>query len=172
MTNEELQLYNDLVKVGFPVLGTLFGGAIGALSTYFITKLNHNNDNNKENIKKRHELVMKAAHDITEFEHLFAIYSAALANYLRNPSDDKAVKEAKGNAFNSNHTLRRARMTLKVLGLHESEKFLEEYIELTREVLGYGVNLTLERAGDLSVKISKGPVEFYKSLSSELVMSK
>ena len=38
MTQEEIQLYTDIVKVGFPIMGTVLGGVIGALSTYFITQ--------------------------------------------------------------------------------------------------------------------------------------
>jgi len=90
MTNEEIQLYNDIVKVGFPVMGTLLGGVIGAFSTFLVTKLNHGNENKKEAINKRHELVFQAASDITEFEHLIGVYATALSNDIRKFEDSIA----------------------------------------------------------------------------------
>ncbi|MFB2712610.1 hypothetical protein ACE1BU_17330 [Aeromonas veronii] len=65
MTQEEIQLYSDIVKVGFPIVGMVLGGVIGAFSTYFITKLNHSNDDRKESLRRRQELVLEAAKDIT-----------------------------------------------------------------------------------------------------------
>lgn len=56
MTQEEIQLYTDIVKVGFPIMGTVLGGVIGALSTYFITKLNHSNEDRKDAMRRRQEL--------------------------------------------------------------------------------------------------------------------
>ncbi len=70
MTNEAVQLRNDLAKVGVPVIGTVLGGALGAVSTYFVTRLNHSNDRDKETTRKRLELVLQAANDVAEFEHL------------------------------------------------------------------------------------------------------
>ncbi|GAB7213909.1 hypothetical protein [Dickeya oryzae] len=122
MTQEEIQLYNDIVKVGFPVIGTVLGGIIGALSTYFITKLNHSNDDRKESIRRRQELVLDAAKDITEFEHLIGIYTAAVSNHVRNLEGAIDMEAARQAIVNNNQSLRRARMTLKILGLTDSEK--------------------------------------------------
>jgi len=171
MTNEEIQLYNDIVKVGFPVMGTLLGGVIGAFSTFFVTKLNHGNENKKEAINKRHELVFQAASDITEFEHLIGVYATALSNDIRKFEDSIDSVTAKHEVFNRNQSLRRARMTLKVLGLSKSEVLLDEYLVLTREVMANGTNLTAKRSSELARVISKGPVEFYKSLEPELSVS-
>jgi len=69
---------------------------------------------------------------------------------------------------NNNQSLRRARMTLKILGLSDAEKHLEEYIEVTREVISYGPNIKPERISDIAKIITKGPVKFYESLAPEL----
>jgi gas vesicle protein len=171
MTNEEIQLYNDIVKVGFPVLGAFLGGLIGALSTFIITKLNHGNENRKEAIKKRHELVLQAATNITEFEHLIGTYATAVSNHIRKLDGSIDMDAAKRALVNNNQSLRKARMTLKVLGLTKSEELLEEYIEYTREVIAYGPNLKAERISELAKIITKGPVKFYESLAPELSVS-
>jgi len=62
-------------------------------------------------------------------------------------------------------------MTLKVLGLSKSEVLLDGYLVLTREVMANGKNLTAKRISELARIISKGPVEFYKSLEPELSVS-
>ncbi|OEE91010.1 hypothetical protein [Vibrio crassostreae] len=165
MTNEEIQLYNDIVKSGFPVLGTLCGGLVGAASTYLLTKLNNDNDEKKDAQKLRNDLLMKTANDVAEFEHLMAIYTTTLANYLREQVDDGSLKTAYLNSFNSNLTLRKARMNLHILGMEASLELLEGYVEATREVLAYGKRLDIKRAIELNQKISKGPILFYQSLS-------
>lgn len=168
MTSEEIQLYSDIVKVGFPVAGTLLGGVVGALSTFFIAKLNHKNEDRKEILNKRHELVLQAANDITEFEHLIGIYATAISNHVQGLEGAIDMEAARHEIVNRNQPLRRARMTIKVLGLTNSEELLEEYIEVTREVIAKGPNLNAERISELSKIITKGPVKFYESLSSEL----
>jgi gas vesicle protein len=168
MTEQEIQLYTDIVKVGFPVVGTILGGVIGALSTYLITKLNHSNEDRKEAIKRRHELVLSAAKDVTEFEHLIGTYATAVSNHVRKLEGAIDMESARLAIVNNNQALRRARMTLKILGLIESEKHLEEYIEVTREVIAYGPNIKPERISVLAKTITKGPVKFYESLAPEL----
>jgi gas vesicle protein len=167
MTSEEIQLYTDVVKVGFPVAGTLLGGVIGALSTYFITRLNHGNEGKKEALKKRHELILQAAKDVTEFEHLIGTYTTAASNHIRKLDSSIDMSQAKHNLLNNNQVLRRARMTLKILGLAEAKSKLEIYIEVTRELIAYGPNLAPERISELAKIITKGPVSFYESLSPE-----
>lgn len=171
MTNEEIQFYSDLVKVGLPILGTILGGLIGALSTFFITKLNHGNENRKEIIKKRHDLILKAANDITEFEHLIGTYTTALSNQIRGlPANGTIdINAARSEIVNRNQPLRRARMTLKILGLTDPEKKLEQYIDVTREVISYGPNLSAERISELAKIITKGSVDFYKALAPEFL---
>ena len=171
MASEEIQLYNDIVKIGFPVLGTVLGGVIGAFSTYFITKLNHGNENKKEAIKKRHELILQTANDVTEFEHLIGVYVRALSKYIKNHEDSTDFEAAEQLFINRHQPLRRARMTLKVLGLSASESLLEEYIEITREILAKGKNLTTEKLTELAKTTSRGPIKFYESLASELSIS-
>jgi len=114
MTNEEIQLFSDIVKVGFPVMGTLLGGVIGATSTYFITKLNHKKESNKEAMQKRYELVLQAANDIAEFEHLIGTYATAVSNHVQKLEGAIDMEDARYKLLNNNQPLRRARMTLKL----------------------------------------------------------
>ncbi len=171
MTNEEIQLFSDIVKVGFPVVGTLLGGAIGALSTFFVTQLNHKNENRKESLKKRHELIMQAANDITEFEHLIGIYATAISNHVQKLDGAIDMEAARHAVLNKNQPLRRARMILKLLQLKEAEMHLEAYLEMTREVVSMGPNLKPQRASELAKIITKGPIQFYESLAPELSAS-
>lgn len=168
MTQEEIQLYTDIVKVGFPILGTVLGGVIGAFSTYFITKLNHKNDDSKESIRRRQELVLEAAKDITEFEYLISTYTAAISNHVRRLDAAIDIDAARQALINNNQSLRRARMTLKILGLSDAENYLEEYIEVTREVVAYGPKIKPERIAEIAKTITKGPIKFYEALAPEL----
>jgi gas vesicle protein len=167
MAPEKIQLYNDIVKVGFPVIGTVLGGLIGALSTLLITKINHSNESHKESIKRRHDLILEAAKDITEFEHLIGTYASAVSNHVRNLDGGIDMALARQAVVNNNQALRRARMTLKILGLSDAEKNLEEYIEVTREVIALGPKIQPERIAVIAKIITKGPVRFYESLASE-----
>lgn len=168
MTSQEIQLLSDTVKVGFPILGTLLGGVIGALSTYFITRLNHTNENHKEALRKRHELILKAANEIAEFENLIGTYAFAISTHVQGLGGKIDIEEARQNLIKQNQPLRRARMILKLLDLKEAEKHLEEYLEYTREVIAYGPNLKPERASQLAKIVTRGPVSFYESLAPEL----
>jgi hypothetical protein len=171
MTNEEIQLFSDIVKVGFPVAGTLLGGVIGGLSTYFITRLNHQNESKKETAKKRHELILQAANDITEFEHLIGTYVTAISNHVQGLEGAIDMEAARHEIVNRNQPLRRARMVIKLLKLKEAESHLEEYLVATREVIAKGPYLKPERASELAKTITKGPVQFYESLAPELSAS-
>ena len=62
-------------------------------------------------------------------------------------------------------------MTLKILGLKEAEAHLEEYVELTREVISKGPYLEMPRVSELAKIITKGPVKFYSALASEFPKS-
>lgn len=168
MTQEEIQLYSDIVKVGFPIVGTVLGGVIGALSTYFITKLNHSNDDRKESLRRRQELVLEAAKDITEFEHLIGTYTTAVSNHVRQLDGAIDMEVARQAIVNNNQSLRRARMTLKILALTEAEKHLEDYIVVTREVVAYGPKIKPERIAEIAKVITKGPIKFYEALAPEL----
>jgi hypothetical protein len=167
MTNEEVQLLNDLVKVGVPVIGTVLGGVLGAVSTYFVTRLNHSNDRDKETTKKRLELVLQAANDVAEFEHLIGTYATAVSNHVQGLEGAIDMEEARQAILTRNQPLRRARMTLKILGLKDAEAHLEEYVELTREVITKGPYLKMPRVSELAKTITRGPVQFYSALASE-----
>lgn len=171
MTNEEIQLLNDLVKVGFPVVGTILGGVVGAASTYLIARLNHSNDRAKETARKRLDLVLQAANDVAEFEHLIGTYATAVSNHVQRLKGSIDMEEARQAIINRNQPLRRARMTLKILGLKEAEVHLEEYVELTREVISKGPHLEMPRASELAKIITKGPVKFYSALAYEFPKS-
>ncbi|TMP85987.1 hypothetical protein CWC05_15400 [Pseudoalteromonas ruthenica] len=168
MTDEEIQLYNDIVKIGLPVLGTVVGGIIGALSTFFITRLNHNNENKKEARRKRHELVLQTANDVAEYEHLTSNYVTALGKYIYNNDHTIDIKAAEKEFVSNNKPLRRARMNLKILGLNDSEILFEEYVEVTRKIYTKSVCIDAEELSKLARITSRGPVKFYESLSSEL----
>jgi gas vesicle protein len=168
MTHEEIQLLSDAIKLGFPVLGTLLGGIIGALTTFLITRANHKNDRAKEELKKRYELILQAANDITEFEHLIGTYATAISNHVQGLKGAIDMESARHEIVNRNQPLRRARMVLKLLNLKEAETHLESYIETTREVISKGPNLKPERASELAKIITRGPVQFYESLAPEL----
>lgn len=170
MTPQEVQLFADAVKIGFPVIGTIAGTIIGGVSTYALAKLGHRYDSQKELTKRRFELLMQAANDVTEFEHLIGSYATAVSNKVQGLKSALDYDAAKANILNNNQPIRRARMTLKILDLPEAEAKLEQYIELTREVMKSGTSLSKERASELTKAIVIGPVEFYKALAREMAL--
>lgn len=167
MGDAEIQLLNDLVKVGVPVLGAILGGVVGATSTYLVTKLNHSNERNKVVLQRRLDLVLQTANDVAEFEHLASMYAVAVNNKIRGLQSSVDIEDARYALVNKNQPLRRARMTLKVLGLIEAESLLEEYTQVTRELFSIGLNNSASRAAELTDVIGKGPIRFYLSLSTE-----
>lgn len=167
MTEPELQLLSDLVKVGIPVAGTILGGLAGAASTLFVTRLNHTATRSGEATKKRLELVLQAANDVAEFEHLIGTYATAVSNHVQGLAGAIDMEEARRAVVNNNQPLRKARMTLKILSLEEAGTHLEEYIALTREVIGKGPYLKMPRVSELAKIIVRGPIKFYAALANE-----
>ena len=166
---ETIQLLNDVVKIGFAVAGTIFGAIIGALSTYFLTKLNHKNQASKEKREWRLNLIMQIASDVTEFEHVAGLYVASLSNKLRKvEAVTTSYDDCKQALSNQSKLLRKARANLKLIGLSKEDKLLEEYVSLVRESHSKGTNLKPERASELAELISPGPTAFYESLSSHI----
>jgi hypothetical protein len=168
MNQLEIQLLADAVKIGIPVFGTIAGTLIGGISTYWVTKLSHRQDDKKELSKRRFELLMQTANDVTEFEQVTVSYVSAVNNKVHGLIGAIDYDEARLNALTKNQPLRRARMSLKVLGLKEAELNLEKYLELTREVIRLGSNLSKDRAKELAKLIVIGPVDFYEALAKEV----
>jgi hypothetical protein len=168
MNQLEIQLLADAVKIGIPVFGTIAGTLIGGISTYWVTKLSHSQDDKKELSKRRFELLMQTANDVTEFEQVIGTYASAVSNKVQELKGGIDFEEARLNILTKHHPLRRARMSLKVLGLKEAELNLEKYLELTREVIRIGPNLAKDRAKELAKLIAVGPVDFYESLAKEV----
>lgn len=167
MSPEQTALVSDAIKIGFPVLGTMFGVLIGGLSTYIMSRVNRKHDVAKERSKRRLDLLLQAANDVTEFEHIIGRYAAEVSNIVHGKRSGDALKDALQLVMNNNQPLRRARMTLKLLGLADSDSHLEAYIELTREVVKYGTTISKERIREVLPIIAAGPVNFYASLSYE-----
>ena len=168
-TQETAQLLNDAIKIGFPVIGTVFGGIIGALSTYFLSKLNHNNQIEKDKREWRLNLLMQIASDVTDFEHVAGQYVASLSNELRGvEAATLNYAECKQALSDQSKLLRKARANLKLIGLSHENELLEEYVSLVRESHSKAMNLNPERASELARLISPGPVMFYEALSEHI----
>ncbi|MEW6163485.1 MAG: hypothetical protein AB1642_00340 [Pseudomonadota bacterium] len=166
---ETVQLLSDAVKIGFPVLGTVLGAVIGALSTYFLTKQSHKNQVEKDLREWRLNLITQIASDVTEFEHVAGLYIASLANKQRGiEAGNSSYEECRQQVSNQSKALRKARANLKMIGLLHEDRLLEEYVALVRESHGKGTNLKRERATELVELISPGPIKFYEALSSHI----
>jgi hypothetical protein len=163
------QILSDTIKIGFPVIGTIFGAIVGALSTYFVTRLNLKNQDTKQKKEWRLNLIMHIASDVIEFEHVAGLYIASLSNKVRgviNTSID--YKQCEAALLTQSIPLRKARANLKILGLIQEDKLLEEYATLVKEPLNKGLNLSPERILELVSLITPGPVAFYKALSTQV----
>ena len=167
MTQEEIQLYTDIVKSGFPVLGTLFGSVIGAASTYFLTKLNNKNNNKQETQRARNELLMKTANNVADFEHLMTTYTTTLIALSRKKVCINEWSVAERNLNNGYKSLRKAKMALNILGMKKSLALLESYLSFTEEILVFGMEISSESGDELAQKMSNELASFYQSLSIE-----
>jgi hypothetical protein len=169
MEQSQVQLLSDAVKIGFPVLGTISGALIGGISTYFITRLKFENEYKKETIKRNQDLLIQIVMQVTEFEHVAGMYTANVTNTIKGNTDPMDTKISKEELRKNHHALRKARASLRVLGLEEELRLLEEYIELTREVFRYETGLTDERASKLLDVIARGPEKFYSAISNKFL---
>lgn len=168
MESSEIELYSDLVKIGLPILGTLIGGVVGALSTWHLAKLNHDRVFEKEKFQQRISIILKVSDDVAEFEHLAGRYASALSNEIRGAPNVLNLEDCKS-ALSDNHIhIRKARVNLKLLGLKKAEKSLEEYIELTRDVYSQGMHFDSTRISDITNQIVRGPIKFYEALGEEM----
>jgi anthranilate/para-aminobenzoate synthase component I len=167
VTSEEIKLLDDLGKIGIPVLGTVLGAVVGALSTFLVTRLNHRNEAAKDRARRRHELLVQCANDIAEFEHLIGTYATAVSNKVQGLEGGINLDDAREAVITKNHPLRRARMSLRLLGFAQASAQFEEYIELTREVIRRGPYLEKQRASELAKAIVRGPVKVYDALAAE-----
>jgi hypothetical protein len=70
----------------------------------------------------------------------------------------------------NNYSLRRERMSLKVLDLKDAERHLEEYVELTRELIKFDHNLDKAKGLKRSKLIVVGSVKFDDSLAKEVAL--
>lgn len=172
MEPTEIELYSDAVKIGFPVLGTVLGAIIGGVSTYFLAKLNHKNNSKVESQKRRIDLLMTIASDVSEFEHLVGQYATAVSNEVRGAPNPLDVEECRLALSKENIHVRKVRVNLKLLGLAKAEALLEEYLELTRELIRKGTRIEADKVSDMAKKIARGPVKFYEELGSEFTSNK
>ena len=170
MTQDEYMLISDAIKIGFPILGTMFGAIVGAISAYFVTTRGYKHDLNKLAEQRRHELITETCQGVAEFEHLIATYSLAVTNHVRKLPNEIDMESARQGVIAHNKSMRLARANLKILGLKEAEKHLEEYLEVAREVMRKALYLDPDRAVELNKIITRGPVKFYEALSGQIFL--
>lgn len=106
---------------------------------------------------------------VSEFEHLAGKYSASLVNAILKLDGTLNLEECKAAYLAESQSIRKARATLRMLGLEHEHQVLEQYIEYTRELHRHGVYLAKERAEELSKLIVRGPGEFYSSISKSFL---
>jgi hypothetical protein len=170
MTPQELALISDAVKIGFPILGTMFGAIVGGVSAFIVTRQSNKNERRNLADIRKYELLTQACQGVVEFEHLVAMFTTAITNRVLDRVVQYDIEEARLNLAKQNSSLRLARAKLKLLGLADAELLLEEYIEASREVVRNGTNLSPQRASELNALISKGPVKFYDALSKHILV--
>jgi gas vesicle protein len=150
-------------------LGTVIGAIIGAVTTLFLSRVNFKNEQTKYAIKEKHELLLQIVTQISEFEHLAGRLAASLSNTVHNLNNTIDLETARTEFHTQSQSLRKARACLKMLGLTTEHELLESYIELTREVYRTNTAIKKERIKDLAPLITRGPEEFYSSISKHFL---
>ena len=76
MTTLELEVLQDFVKIGLPIIGTILGATIGAIATYKVTKLSHEKELGKEILVRRMNLIEEIGEEFAKFTDVVAKHYA------------------------------------------------------------------------------------------------
>ncbi|RZP61176.1 hypothetical protein [Vibrio vulnificus] len=133
----ELDVIDNAIKIGFPVLGTVLGAVIGAVGTYFMTKLKHTEELKKEVLSRRMVLVEEIAEDYSTFSDVIAKLWAE--SKLQHEEQDKGLPLSEIIESNlatiaqmlhdSQPKLKRVESRLLVLGIDDAYSGLLAYIQ-------------------------------------------
>ena len=122
-----LEIIDTTVKVGL-------GAIIGGMFTYLIAKLNHENEMEKERLRRRREILEEIASKCDNFSKQCRDYWALLADWVEAENPDAnlpehrvKIKESEKQFYNAFHDLSSAEGRLLLLGENEARAKLREY---------------------------------------------
>lgn len=157
MSTELLSIIDTAVKIG---LGALISG----IATYWVTKLNHENDIAKTKLKRQRELIEEIAAQTEEFSSATLKYWAYLVEHVRYAERDKQppehlptrIKSAEIELFDKFSQLASAEGKLILLGSNNAQELLRDYGEYIKEFrrIAWHGNTSLKEA-DLEAFRSK-----------------
>lgn len=131
---ELLSIVDTAVKIG---LGALISG----VATYWVTKLNHENDIAKTKLKRQRELLEEIAGQAEEFSNAVLKYWAYMVEHVRYAERKKTaaenlpirIKAAEAELFDKFSQLSSAEGKLILLGSVKTQELLREYGEYIKE---------------------------------------
>ena len=131
---ELLSIVDTAVKIG---LGALISG----VATYWVTKLNHENDIAKTKLKRQRELIEEIAGQTEEFSSATLKYWAYMVEHVRYAERDKPapdhlptrIKSAETELFDKFSQLASAEGKLILLGSTKAQELLRDYGEYIKE---------------------------------------
>jgi hypothetical protein len=128
MPKEILDIVDTAVKIGL-------GAMISGVATYFVTKLNHKKDSEKESHKRKRELLESIAEEVETFSNATLEYWAYLVEFTRYKESSKEtpsalkdkVEEAGVRLFKDYAQLTSAESKLLLLGYESCELAVKEF---------------------------------------------
>ena len=122
-----LDIIDTAVKVG---LGALIGG----FSTYYISRLNHDKEMEKDRLRRKREVLEKITEKLDCFAHQVRNYWALLADWhtLSESEADRSdleqkIKQGEDALYNAFHDLTSAESSLLLLGEKQASTALTNY---------------------------------------------
>lgn len=169
MPKEILDIVDTAVKIG---LGALISG----VSTYYVTSLNHKKDSEKENYKRKRELLESIAEELETFSNASLEYWAYLVEFTRYKESTKEipshlkdrVEEAGSRLFKDYAHLTSAESKLLLLGYESCELAVKEFGEYVKEMRRTAwkedSSLTSEKAESFRTEIREKRKKIYSEL--------
>lgn len=171
-----LDVVQDAIKIGFPVVGTVFGAMIGAIGTYFVTKLRHANEIEKDVLDRRMTLVEEIAEDFaliadvvgkhwaeSKLEHTCRIQNVPTPELVKNNLERIAQM-----LHDAQPKLKRIESRLLVLGIDDAYETLLAYMKeverFRRDVAIDAPPLPQGGFDGYSESLGKHEIAFYKKL--------
>jgi hypothetical protein len=164
VSKEELEILSDAIKIGFPILGTILGALIGAVSSFIVTRLKNNEEIKKDILARKLGIIEDVSEDFAVFTDVIAkLYAESKLQHEtiinQGFAEDVVAKNIATIAqmlHDCQPRLKKMESRLLILGVHDACGALTDYL---KEVEKFRDKIA-------SIMSSEEFLEFYKSLGN------
>lgn len=161
----EIELYSDIVKIGFPAIAGLLGAFIGSIATFIIEKNRINATEIRERQEFHRQQVTNLINNLSDFSGAVFTYISLLLTKRHNYSEEleNKITESGLDMLSKNTNLKKANVALCILNHSEITDFLDAYTEQ--------VNITIDILLHPSNPNPELPIKDLKTREKELFKS-